>query len=117
MSTNPAPIPKFHFTTQRVDACIVVQCHGKLTSEHSTQLRDHVRAIIPKEKHVILDLKDVPMMDSSGLGALTALYVSGRTHHCKVEVANASPALRQLFSVANLLSLFEKVGQYDCRIP
>jgi stage II sporulation protein AA (anti-sigma F factor antagonist) len=117
MSTNPAPAPKFEFITERVEQCMVVHCRGKLTFEHATLFRDKVRAMMSNEKRIVLDLKEVPMMDSSGLGALVTVYVSGRSHGCKVELASVSPALRQLFSVTNLLSLFEKVGQYDCRLP
>jgi anti-anti-sigma factor len=107
----------FHLqTTRRADA-IIIECHGKLTFEHAPQLRNKIRTLIPDEKHIILDLKEVPFMDSSGLGVLATLYVSARTRNCKIELANANPALRSLLGMTNLLSLFEPAGRYGGKFP
>jgi hypothetical protein len=40
------------------------------------------------------------------------LYVSARTRGCRIELVNANEAIRKLFSVANLLSLFESAGRH-----
>jgi anti-anti-sigma factor len=90
---------------------MVVECHGKLTSDHAMQFRDEVRKLIPGQKRITLDLKGVPQMDSAGLGAVATLYVSARTRGCKVQVVNATDPIRKLFSVTNLLLLFEDVGR------
>jgi anti-sigma B factor antagonist len=107
----------FHLQTHRYDEAITVECHGKLTFEHAPQLRNKIRALIPDEKRIILDLKEVPFMDSSGLGALVTLYVSGRSRNCKIELINVSPALRSLLGMTNLLSLFEPAGRYGGKFP
>ncbi len=91
---------------------LVVECHGKLTSEHALTLRDEVRKLIPNQKRIFLDLKGVPQMDSTGLGAVATLYVSARTRGCQIKVINASPQIRKLFSITNLLLLFEDVGRH-----
>ena len=67
---------------------------------------------IPDEKRIILDLKNVPFMDSAGLGTLVTLYVSGRSRGSKIELTNLSNALRTLLGMTNLLSLFEHAGRY-----
>jgi anti-sigma B factor antagonist len=103
-------------TTRRGDA-IVVECHGKLTFEHAPQLRNKVRTLIPDEKLIILDLKEVPFMDSSGLGVLATLYVSSRTRGCKLELIHVSQAMRTLLGMTNLLSLFEQAGRYGGKFP
>ncbi len=107
----------FHLETHRTNDRMTVACHGKLTFEHAPQLRNKVRTLIPDEKHIILDLKEVPFMDSSGLGVLATLYVSARTRNCKIELANANPALRSLLGMTNLLSLFESAGRYGGKFP
>jgi anti-sigma B factor antagonist len=120
MASFPAilsPPMSFHLETHRTNDCITVACHGKLTFEHAPQLRNKVRTLIPDEKHIILDLKEVPFMDSSGLGVLATLYVSARTRNCKIELANANPALRSLLGMTNLLSLFEPAGRYGGKFP
>jgi anti-anti-sigma factor len=107
----------FHLQTHRTDQAITVECHGKLTFEHAPQLRNKVRTLIPDEKRIILDLKQVPFMDSSGLGTLATLYVSARTRGCKIELTNVSPALRSLLGMTNLLSLFEPAGRFGGKFP
>ena len=95
---------------------LVVECQGKLTSETAMKLRNEVRKLMLNQKNVLLDLKGVPQMDSTGLGAVATLYVSGRTHGCQLRVINAAPQIRKLFSVTNLLLLFEDVGRHGGKV-
>jgi anti-anti-sigma factor len=117
MSTEASPTRGFHVHSYRAENAIVVECHGKLTLEHAPQLRNKIRTLMPEEKRIVLDLKDVPFMDSSGLGTLVTLYVSGRSRGCKLELINVSAALRTLLGMTNLLSLFEDVGRYGGKLP
>ena len=94
----------------------VVECHGKLTVENAALLKNEVRELIPNRKRIILDLKEVPLMDSSGLGTLVGLYVSARTRRCTFELVNANRQIRELFGISNLLSLFEPAGRHGGRM-
>jgi anti-anti-sigma factor len=91
---------------------LIVECHGRLTYGNTKTLTNEVKVRIPERKRLVLDLKDVPQMDSSGLGAVMALYVSARARGCKLELVNAGEPIRALFSVTNLLSLFEAAGRH-----
>jgi anti-anti-sigma factor len=95
---------------------LTVECHGKLTSEHALKLRDEVRKLIPGRKKIMLDLKGVPQMDSTGLGSVATLYVSARTRGCQIVVVNATQSIRKLFSITNLLMLFEDVGRHGGKL-
>jgi anti-anti-sigma factor len=117
MSTDASPTRGFHVHSYRSEHAVVVECHGKLTLEHAAQLRNKIRTLIPDEKRIVLDLKEVPFMDSSGLGTLVTLYVSGRSRGCKLELINVSAALRTLLGMTNLLSLFEQAGRYGGKLP
>jgi anti-anti-sigma factor len=96
----------------REDA-LVAECHGKLTFENTLVLKEAVRDKIPGHKFIVIDLKDVSQVDSSGLGTVVGLYVSARTRGCKLEMVNASEQIRELFSMTNLLSLFEAAGRHQ----
>jgi len=96
---------------ERGDA-LVAECHGKLIFENTQLLKEEVREKIPGHKRIVIDLKEVPQVDSSGLGAVVGLYVSARTRGCRLEVVNASQQIRELFSMTNLLSLFEVAGRH-----
>jgi anti-anti-sigma factor len=116
MASN-VPTPGFRADSHRAGDCVIVECHGKLTFEHAPQLRNKVRTLIPEEKRIVLDLKEVPFMDSAALGTIVTLYVSARTRGCKIELINVSPALRSLMSMTNILSLFEPVGRCGGKLP
>ncbi|MGB7439271.1 MAG: STAS domain-containing protein [Candidatus Acidiferrum sp.] len=94
------------------DNAVVAECHGRLTFENIGELKDAIREKIPVVKRLVIDLQEVPQMDSSGLGAVVGLYVSARTKGCRVEVVNASKQIRDLFSMTNMLSLFEAAGRH-----
>jgi anti-anti-sigma factor len=111
----PESIPTtggFRVQCYECDGRLTAECHGKLTIENTRELKEALREKLPGHKHLVIDLKDVPIVDSSGLGALAGLYVSGRTRGCRVEVVNASQQIRQLFSITNVLSLFEAAGRH-----
>ena len=94
----------------------IVECFGKLTSENVPLLKEEMREACGRKGRVILDLKEVPMMDSSGLGAVVTLHVSARTRGCRLEVVNASKQIRDLFSMTNVLGLFEVTGRHGGRM-
>ena len=89
----------------------VVECFGRLTSENVPLLKEEIREACERKGRIVLDLKEVPMMDSSGLGAVVTLHVSARTRGCRLEVVNASKQILELFSMTNVLSLFEATGR------
>ena len=102
----------FRVHCYETEDALIAECHGKLTFENTQTLKDGVRDKIPGHKRIVIDLKEVPQVDSSGLGTVVGLYVSARTRGCRLEIANASQQIRQLFSVTNLLSLFEEAGRH-----
>jgi anti-anti-sigma factor len=118
MAVNDAASTARGFRVQRREDgdCSVVQCFGKLTSENVPLLKETMRGAWEKKGRVVLDLKEVPMMDSSGLGAVVTLHVSARTRGCKLEVVNASKQIMDLFSMTNVLSLFEATGRCGGRL-
>src|ERR1700757_1869321 len=118
MAVNDAASTARGFRVQRTESedCLVVQCFGKLTSENVPLLKETMRGAWDKKRRVVLDLKEVPMMDSSGLGSVVTLHVSARTRGCKLEVVNASKQIRDLFSMTNVLGLFEETGRHGRRM-
>jgi anti-anti-sigma factor len=102
----------FRVECQECQDALVAECHGKLTFENTQALKDALRDKIPGYKRIVIDFREVPHLDSSGLGTVVGLYVSARTRGCRLEIVNASDQIRNLFSMTNLLSLFEPVGRH-----
>jgi anti-anti-sigma factor len=119
MSTNPSPAPVsgLQLHTYSWGDATVVQCTGQLTIEQTAALKVHVRSLLPTAKSVILDLKGIGRMDSAGLGALVALYISAKKANCEFLLANYNQSIRNLLGLSNLLSVFESCAQSGMRIP
>jgi anti-anti-sigma factor len=119
MSTNPAPVTtagfKVHNETR--EDFVVIHCSGRLTSEHSGLLKTRVKSFLPQTKRIVLDLRELNRMDSSGLGAIVGLYVSAKKENCEFLVVNYNSAIRDLFGITNVLSMFEDCGRTGMRMP
>jgi anti-anti-sigma factor len=101
----------FRVERREVEDCTIVECFGRLTSDNVPALKEAMREACQNKARIVLDLKEVPMMDSAGLGAVVTLYVSARTRGCTLEVVNASKQIVELFSITNVLALFESTGR------
>jgi anti-anti-sigma factor len=95
----------------------VVRCTGRLSAETSSHLKTEVKALLPNKRRLILDLSELGYMDSSGLGTLVGLYISAKGAKCELQLLNLNPRIRELFSMSNLLSVFEICGRNGMRLP
>ncbi len=102
----------FRVRSYEAEGATIVECFGKLTFENAPSLKDEVRPLIPERKRIVLDLQAVPQIDSAGLGTVVGLYVTARTRGCRIEIMNATQQVSELFSMTNLLLLFEDVGRH-----
>ncbi|MGA3293845.1 MAG: STAS domain-containing protein [Candidatus Acidiferrales bacterium] len=118
MSPDSAAAPtRLELQTHAVEDATVIQCIGRLTAEHSDALKTHVRGVIPHAKRIVLDLREIHRMDSSGLGAIVAVYISARKGNCEFLLVNYNKSVRDLLGLTNLLSVFEACAQTGTRIP
>jgi|HubBroStandDraft_3_1064219.scaffolds.fasta_scaffold859306_1 anti-sigma B factor antagonist len=111
-----APTPVLTLNSFPKGDAIVVECKGKILSGTAGELHSEVKALLPRTKHVILDLTSVTQMDSSGLGAIVGLYISAKSAGCRLELINLSKRIRELMSLTNLLLLFEQCGEHNVRV-
>jgi anti-anti-sigma factor len=94
-----------------------VRCSGRLMVESGNILRTEVQKLIKPGARIVLDLTNVTHCDSMGLGAVISLYVSSKSAGCRLELINLGQKVRQLFSMTNLMSLFEPATDRSCRMP
>ncbi len=94
-----------------------VECFGKLTAENVPLLNSEAKSRMGRKKRMVLDLREVPMIDSSGLGTIMGLYASAITKGSKLELVNANQQIRELLGISKLLLLFEPVGRHGGRMP
>ena len=83
---------------------------AELNAINATSFRDEVRAAMPADPGSIeIDLSQTRFVDSSGLGALFALYKAANHSHDGVtlRLVNPRPSIQQLFELTQLHQLFE----------
>jgi anti-sigma B factor antagonist len=83
---------------------------SELNAVNASSFRDEVRAAMPKTPDSIeIDLSQTRFVDSSGLGALFALYKAANNGHDGVtmRLVNPKPSIQQLFELTQLHQLFE----------
>jgi anti-anti-sigma factor len=108
MAADPAiPTPTLKLATEKTPDATIVHCVGRLTASTNSLLQETVRSLIPDNKRIVLDLTEVDYIDSSGLGALVAVYVSARRANCKIDLVNLGHRIKDLLRITRLASLFE----------
>lgn len=84
---------------------------AELNAVNASAFRDEVRAAMPKAPETIeIDLSQTRFVDSSGLGALFALYKAANNNGhdgVTLRLLNPRPSIQQLFELTQLHQLFE----------
>jgi anti-sigma B factor antagonist len=87
----------------------VLDIAGKLTMDEAAQhLKDKINSLISQERtHIVLNLKNVPYIDSGGLGQLVASYGSVMKAGGALKLMNVSSRNHDLLSITRLVTVFE----------
>ncbi|AFY68150.1 STAS domain-containing protein [Geitlerinema sp. PCC 7407] len=86
----------------------VVQPAGILDSTQVNSFRQAVSDALAEQPDVVLiELKDVSFIDSSGLGALVAVLKMTRSRGKKLFVCSANAQIKMLFELTSMDRVFE----------
>jgi anti-anti-sigma factor len=84
---------------------------GDVVAESEPELRASLRSLASAGvKNIVVDLKNVQMMDSAGLGLLVAVHNSLRKSGGQLSVIHASAALLELFQSMRMHQHFNISG-------
>ena len=93
------------------DDVAVVVCHGRLVAGTEDGFYETVRALMPANKRIVLDLADLQHTDSRGLGTLVRLYVAGKSNGSSVELTHLSKQIRHLLGITHMFDVFTVLGE------
>jgi anti-sigma B factor antagonist len=93
----------------------ILTLHGRVTmGDGDLTLRTTIKELVAKgRKKIVIDMEDVPYMDSTGLGELVAGYTSARREKAEIKLANLTHKIRDMMGVVQLLGLFETFPSTD----
>ena len=96
-------------TNSEIDGITVLALDGRIVlGEETGKLRESVKNLVADgKKKLVLDMKSVTMIDSSGLGALVAAYSSAKSEGASLRLCNLGAHFDQLLQITKLLTVFE----------
>ena len=94
---------------RRVESVTVLDIGGKLVMDRSAErLKDKINSLISQARtHIVLNLKGVSYIDSSGLGELVASYGSVMKAGGALKLLNVTSRNHDLLSITRLVTVFE----------
>jgi anti-sigma B factor antagonist len=100
---------KMTASTRLVGGVTIVDLYGRIVlGEGSAGVRDLVRNLIKEgNKKILLNLRDVDYIDSSGLGELVSAFTSMRSHGGELKLLNLTKRVRALLQITKLLTVFD----------
>lgn len=86
----------------------VLEFEGVMDAEHSPQIKNFL-AQLSKEDYsrVVLDLKKVKFIDSTGLGILISLMRKLTEHEGKLRLAGLQEEVKSIFEITRLFRVFQ----------
>lgn len=92
----------------------VVQPAGILDGPKGNQLRREISDVVESKPNIVLiDLQDVPFMDSSGLGALLSAMKMVRAIGGKLFICSVNPQVKMLFELTKMDRVLESFADKD----
>jgi anti-sigma B factor antagonist len=87
----------------------IIDIHGKMTlGEGDELLRDKVNSLIQQgHKKLVLNLGEVPYIDSAGLGEIVRTYTTVSREGGSLKLLNLTKRLIDLLAITKLLTIFE----------
>jgi anti-sigma B factor antagonist len=82
----------------------VIRLKGWITAKNTPQLQDVIQQA--RGLNVVLDMEQVPYMDSSGLGALLNGYIGGQKYGGQLVLASVVPRVLELLQLTKVDALF-----------
>ncbi len=78
----------------------IVHIRDKITFEHCATLQGQLEPVLEEGvREVVIDFRDVPFMDSSGIGEVLRLFKLMRDRNGEVILINPNRKLRNLFTM------------------
>ncbi len=92
-----------------VSDVVILDLHGKiLIGEGDDALRDAVTRLVGSgKKKILLNLADVPYVDSAGLGEIVRCYTTVSREGGRLKLLNLTKKIQDLLSITKLLTVFE----------
>lgn len=92
-----------------VEGVTILDLKGKMTlGEGDELLRDRINALLQQgKKQLLLNLANVPYIDSAGLGEIVRTYTTVSRQGGKLKLLNLTKRIQDLLAITKLLTVFD----------
>ena len=96
-------------TERQVGDVMILDLKGKITlGEGDELLKDKVNSLVNQgHKKIVLNLAEVPYIDSAGLGEVVRTYTTVSRQGGSLKLLNLTKRITDLLSITKLLTVFE----------
>ena len=87
---------------------MIVRCSGRIVAGKEAELlSSHLACLLRDRRSIVLNLAEVPFIDSSGLGAVVRGMNSLRQAHGDLKLCNLTDHVRKVLEISHLAKLFD----------
>jgi anti-sigma B factor antagonist len=101
--------------------CVVLEVQGDLDLETTPQLREGLQQLVDAgERQVVVDLAEVPFMDSSALGALVLIFTMLRDLGGRLSLATVQrpvASVLRITTVDTVIDVYPTVQAAEAEMP
>jgi anti-sigma B factor antagonist len=77
-------------------------------AKETSALREALKSLLAEgQKNIVLDLANVSLIDSAGLGVLVSAYSSAKARGASLRLCNLGSRLNELLQITKLYTVFE----------
>ncbi|HEY3384101.1 MAG TPA: STAS domain-containing protein [Vicinamibacterales bacterium] len=98
-----------HIHQRSVGDVTIIDMNGKMTlGEGDELLRDKVNSLVQQgQKKLVLNLAEVPYIDSAGLGEIVRTYTTVSRQGGSLKLLSLTKRIQDLLAITKLLTVFE----------
>ncbi|HTP66527.1 MAG TPA: STAS domain-containing protein [Geobacteraceae bacterium] len=90
------------------DVLVINVKEERLDAHNSGELKSEMQKQFEEgRKNILVDLKDVRFIDSSGLGALVSGFKNAISHQGNLKLSSLQPQVKSMFELTRLHRVFE----------
>jgi anti-sigma B factor antagonist len=100
------------------DDVTILDLKGRITiGSGEAQLREAVQQVIDSgDSKILINMKDVSTIDSSGIGELVSAYTKATNRGAKLRLANLPAKVTDILTITQLITVFDVYDSEDAAI-
>lgn len=104
---------QFALAHHRTEIAAVVEVRGELDAASAPQLQAVLADLVDEqdELSIVVDLRELTFVDSSGLAVLARAQQRARDSGVRIALAHPSPAARKVLEISGLIARFAILGE------